>query len=241
MRIRPALSTPMRALVRHPDVVALVHAINTDPLLIEIAAQILRGNFGKDMEALSASLEAERQMNLEFEETEDGLLLGMLPQDVEDLLEAIWTLYDGASNPTNANHRRAAVLESLVKQLIEDIYDPGECETNCLVYARSNSSVEVTHQEVDVAAWHTADSYGEAYECAMKPYGLGGSDCTNILAIYDECDPYATWLRVGLVSFEASVELLVRKCNLQQDRLDGRTYDCLAVFGCDNLTQLQYD
>lgn len=236
MRISHSNNTPMLRLSNNQDVVAIVNAIEQDWRYLKVAAVILRTFAGKNPDGLPQALRGARR-------TLRGLLQGSVPPSevnarLDEFVAAFHNLYANARDDKDADKRRAKVLELLVYRLIAPAYTAGVCLMNCVVNARNNPRHPITHQEVDVCAWDNVSSFGEAYECAIKPHGLMLGDCTNLLAITKECRGYAEWFRVGVVSLE-SRDMLERRLDwLLEGQPNQSEFDCVQAFGWDNLTEL---
>lgn len=231
MKLRPAGNTHMQELAKHPHVQAIVQALEDDWELLESAAAILREYSGRAPEGLEEALDAE---TLTYADLND-----IVPPSVMKLMDALRTLYGQASSDEDANRKRGKVLESLVHSFIAHYYDGKSCLMDCLVSARTNAYQQVTIKEVDVCAWDIEEMAGEAYECKTKPEYIASDDCDNLVAIFRECQSYATGLRVGLVSLDHSNAVRQQRRNLAKRRPNTQDYKFIFPFGYDNLHYLE--
>jgi len=150
------------------------------------------------------------------------------PSYVEELIGAIKTLYEQHQN--RIGFERGAIVELLVKKLVDTRCDSGECKSNHrFVEGRYESD------QVDVAVLSESRRQIEGYACKIKPKGIMSEDCTNLTALANKAQELDYEVEIGVVSFDSSHAILQRVVDRLKDIPFTKPFN---AYGIDNMQDL---
>ncbi|SRR5579875_874939 len=246
MRVTQAWTTTMQSLADNPDVRTVTNAASIPGILGTIAT-LLRDHDGSNPEMLEYALNGAYQIiyalldaQLESPDEEDDSE-SAIGNQAKAMVQSVRGLYASAANRKELDRRRGKVLELLVYRRIAELYVDGDCQMDCSVTGNNAYYHNLKGREFDVCAWDENRLMGEAYECAVRPYGLVYRDCTALITLTKAVkEDYADednepWFRVGLVSFEHSRNMRARIRKLAGTEAEREEFTMIEAFGWDNL------
>jgi hypothetical protein len=216
-------------------VVSLLHAYMDDTDLLPTIARVLQDIHGELFDRLDQELAHVRELyEAARSEEEDAI-----PAYVTELLDAIYELYHQPRSVLFPNQReqinslRGAVVERLGLELIKHRYRGNDECANSRRFLDKNT-MEITLQEVDVAALSCQRGELEGYECKLKAMALANHDCLDLECLYRAAAEEEFRAQVGVISFDATKMVERRLRHFQ-------TAPCVLAYGVDGFDELEYN
>jgi len=240
----------MQALAENPDVQAVADAADIPGALGTIAA-LIRDHDGRDPSRFDRALDGAYGILYTLidaattgDDQRDADEEDEIAERVEAVVQAMRTMYANATDPKDLGKRRGKALELFVYRRIAGMYETNDCQMDCCVLGENAHYDNLAGREFDVCAWDETRFMGEAYECAVKPYGLVHRDCQALvilsMAVQEEYADAGSepWFRIGLVSFDRSKFMLSYVRNLAKTQTEQVQFAKIDVYGWDNLDKI---
>jgi len=245
MIITPAWTKQMQALGENTDVQAVAEAASL-PGTLDTVARLIRDHDGSNPDIFRYALTGaykylQEDIDAALQRAGHSSSGAEIAERVEATIQAVRTMYANAADENDLGKRRGKILELLVYRRIKDFYDEGDCQLDCMIIGSNAHYEKLDGREFDVCAWDEARTEGEAYECAVRPYGLLHRDCQALvmlsMAVQEEYTEAGRepWFRIGLVCFERRQNMMARVRKLAKTQTERDQFDLIEAYGWDNL------